>query len=300
MKKLLVFVFSLIFAVAATYAQNTATVTTEGDDNVNSVTQSGSNEAIIDQLANNSDVTVTQLGTDNFARVDQDGKWPVGPVVSESATQYQDGTNLEARIKQQTDSGHGGSSASQTQEGVDHYAKAWQFSWNSSIIQEQYGSEGGNWAEAYQKHYNNSITQIQDGKGNVAAVDEQSGWGSVVGNSASQTQIGNWNHTLIGQNGGDGNSAEVVQSGHDNWAGYGLSGGGQYGIYQTGSMNDAVVTQNDNVNKSEVFQSGYGNEVDVLQNGGAGLFNSYGDYVNKSDVTQTGDNNSTSVTQTFN
>ncbi len=299
MKKLIILLLCLGIP-AILFAGNTATVTTTGNTNTATITQTGdSNQGVIDQTANTSTATQNQTGTNNDAYIQQLGKWPAGPVVNETALQTQDGSGHQAEIKQVTDSGHGNSTATQTQSGANHYAKAGQFSWNSTIDQTQNGSDQ-NWAEAYQKGNENHIVQIQDGRGNVAAVDEQDGWGSPsTGSEARQEQTGRWNHSLIGQYGGDLNIAKVYQTGDDNWAGYGLSGGGQWGIYQSGSTNSAIVTQNLNVNKSEVFQYGNGNDATVTQNGGTGLFGDYGDYVNKSVVTQTGDNNTSTVTQTY-
>lgn len=299
MKHLFIVLFAIIFMSSFVFAQsNTSTITTEGDGNTATATQIGStNNAVIDQTANTSTATQYQLGSNNKATITQYGQWPAGPVVNQVAIQTQTGSGHEAQIRQITDSGNGNSTSEQLQDGAGHYAKAWQFSWNSEITQTQY--DENNWAEAYQKGFNNTIEQIQDGKGNVAAVDEQTGWGSVYGNFAGQYQTGRWNHSLIGQNGGDGNNATVTQIGDDNWAGFGLSGGGQWGIYQSGSGNIADVNQNLNVNKSEVFQYGNGNTVNLTQNGGTGLFNTYGDYVNKSIVTQNGNENTGTVTQTY-
>lgn len=301
MRKLTLLMVTLLVSAGLVVGQNTSEVLTEGDNNTNSVTQTGSNTAYIDQLANSSSATQIQDGSGNDARITQDGKWPEGPVVSETAYQNQSGMNHEARIKQQTDSGHGNSSASQTQSGDGgHYAKAWQFSWNSSIIQTQSGDGTQNWVEAHQKGNHNSITQTQDGVGNVAAVDEQNGWGGpLTGSSITQIQIGKYNHTLVGQYGGHSNDVMVEQYGWDNWAGEGLAGGGLYGVYQSGSENTANITQNDNVNKSELLQDGIGNTATVTQNGGSGWFNDYGDYVNKSNIDQTGDGNTSTVTQTY-
>lgn len=299
MKKIISILGILAFTAGIAFAQsNVADISTTGDLNTTTILQTGTNnDGVISQVANSSSATQTQTGASNEASIMQYGLWPAGPVVNQVAAQTQIGNNNEAQIRQITDSGNGNSLATQLQDGSGHYTKAWQFSWSGKIQQEQFGQN--NWAEAFQKGYNNTIIQIQDGTANVAAVDEQDGWGSVHGNLAEQYQYGNWNHSLIGQYGGDGNKAKVTQDGNDNWAGFGLSGGGLWGIYQAGNGNEVIVEQNLNVNKSAAFQYGDANLISVTQNGGTGLFNTYGDYVNKSEVTQNGNGNAADVVQTF-
>ena len=306
MLKRILTLISIVFVVSGlALAGNTATITQDGDDNTASATQSGDlNTATIDQIANDSSATQSQTGNNNNATILQEGKWPDGPVFNESASQTQNGNNNVAEIKQITDSTHGGSTAKQVQNSNGNYARAWQFSWNSTIIQKQ-SVGNNNELQAYQTGNAGYIKQVQEGQDNIAAIDEQGGGGWTLGNTATQTQIGNWNKSLISQYGtggsksAEGNEAHVVQNGSDNWAGEGLFGTGLFGIYQEGNYNYARIKQNDNVNKAEAFQYGDFNTINITQNGGSGLFGTYGDYVNKCVVTQTGDGNSGAVNQTY-
>lgn len=268
MRNLLCVLMILFVSASLTFAQtNTQTATVIGNGNENLVNQIGNdNQATIFQRANTSKATQLQNGSFNKAAIEQEGQWPLGPVVNEIAKQDQLGTNHQAYIKQVTDSGNGGSKTEQKQTGHNHYAKAWQFSWNSEIYQTQTGI-AQNWAEAYQKGRYNKIEQIQDGHGNVAAVDEQSGgWGG--GNTVKQEQYGRWNHTLVVQLNGNLNKANVKQTGDDNKVGSGLFGGGDFGIYQNGSLNTADVEQNFNVNWAKITQNGNSNTATVTQYGG--------------------------------
>lgn len=287
---------------------HSAVITILGDDNYTSQVQSGttSNHASIDQTANSSSAEQTQTGSYNQATITQLGQWPAGAVVNETAIQTQSGDAHEAAISQITDSGHGGSSTTQTQSGYNQFAFAGQYSWNSIIIQTQSGPSR-NWAEAYQAGNNNYVRQIQDGEGNRARVDEQTG-GWTQGNTAIQVQTGRWNNALIEQYdvngakswpGGNGNTAEIYQTGDDNWAGDGYGVATEYGIRQWGDDNTAIVTQNDVANKSQVLQVGIGNTVNVTQGGGTGLFGAFGTYWNVSDVVQNGNYNAATVTQTY-
>jgi len=126
-----------------------------------------------------------------------------------------------------------------------------------------------------------------------------SGWSLIKGNYVMQIQSGSRNHSLIGQVGGVANIAKVFQQGNDNWAGYGITDKGQWGIYQEGSKNYAGVKQFGDLNKSEVTQCGNYNEIHISQFGGINLLNCSGGYVNKTKITQIGDGNSAIVTQTF-
>jgi hypothetical protein len=285
-----------------------AVTTILGDDNYTSQQQSGttSNNASIDQTANSSSAEQTQTGSYNQATITQLGQWPAGAVIHETAIQIQTGDEHDAEISQITDSGNGGSSTTQTQTGYNQFAFAGQYSWNSTIIQTQNGSSR-NWAEAYQAGNNNYVRQIQNGEGNRARVDEQTG-GWTQGNTAIQEQTGRWNNALIEQYdvngakswpGGNGNTAEIYQTGDDNWAGDGYGAATEYGIRQWGDDNTAIVTQNDVANKSQVLQVGIGNDVNVSQGGGTGLFGAFGTYWNVSNVDQTGNYNNATVTQTY-
>lgn len=304
MKKLFAIFVSVMFLAGFAFAQNTSTVDQTGDGNDADVTQTGSNTASIEQIANNSTATQIQDGTGNVADLDQKGGWPAGStVVNETGYQEQIGSNNTATLWQLADGGSGGNTGNQYQEGSNNLVVAWQHTVDSDVDQDQIGN--GNEAHSYQVGFNGYIKQYQNGTDNVAAVDEQAGGGWVVGNIAEQSQTGNWNKSEISQYGtggaknAQGNKAYITQNGSDNWAGEGLYSNGLFGIYQEGNYNEAEVTQNDNVNKSEVFQYGDGNMVDVNQTGGTGLFGDYGDYVNKSTVTQTGDNNNSTVNQTY-
>lgn len=297
----------MVFAVSMAMGQsNVASVSSTGNDNTAGITQTGTfNDADIDQTANNSDAAQTQTGNYNQATITQLGQYPPGAVTDETAIQIQTGDDHEAVISQITDSEHGGSSTQQTQSGTNQYAFAGQYSWNSEIIQTQSGPSI-NWAEAYQTGNNNYIRQIQDGEGNRARVDEQTG-GWTQGNTAIQEQTGNWNNALIEQYdvngskspGGNGNSAEIYQTGYDNWAGDGYGDATEYGIRQWGDDNTAIVTQNDVANKSQVLQVGVGNTANVTQGGGTGLYGAFGTYWNVSDVVQNGNGNAATVAQTF-
>jgi minor curlin subunit len=289
MKHIFIVLFTLIMMSSFAIAQsNIADIETLGNENSAGITQTGSNNnGVIDQWANNSAAMQTQTGHNNEARIDQLGDWPAGPVVNQTATQIQTGNYNNALILQKTDSGSGGSTAVQTQSGIDQYARAWQFSQNSTIVQDQTG-DSRNWAEAYQAGSNNYIRQIQDGEGNRARVDEQTG-GWISGNTAIQEQTGNWNNALIEQYdingakswpGATGNIAEIYQNGYDNWAGDGYGAATEYGIRQWGDNNTAVVEQYDAANKSQVLQVGNDNTVKVDQSGGVGLFGAFGTYWN--------------------
>jgi hypothetical protein len=132
---------------------------------------------------------------------------------------------------------------------------------------------------------------------NVAPVEEPSAWSLINGNYIMQIQSGDRNHSLIGQIGGAGNIAKVLQQGNDNWAGYGIAGKGQWGICQVGCKNYDEVKQFGDLNKSEAYQYGNYNEIYITQYSDAGLCNKFGGYVNKAKITQTGDGNYAVVTQ---
>jgi hypothetical protein len=234
----------------------------------------------------------------------QKGGWPAGShSLGETGTITQLGTDNVAILRQLADADAGSNIGNQYQDGLANLAVAWQHTVNSEVDQDQLGDN--NEARVYQTGFNGYVRQYQQGLQNIAAVDEQGGGGWVVGNSATQIQIGNWNKSEISQYGtggaksAQGNIAEVYQYGSDNWAGEGLYSNGLFGILQEGNYNSATVTQNDNVNWSEVFQIGDGNNADVTQNGGAGLYGTYGTYVNQSSVSQTGNNNNSVVGQTY-
>ncbi len=303
--KRIIFIIGLSLLIATfAFAQNKSTITTTGNDNTASATQTGSNEASIEQIANNSTATQLQDGSGNKADLDQKGGWPAGStVLNEIGYQEQTGNNNQATLWQLADGGSGGNNGNQYQEGNGNKVIAWQHTVNGVVDQDQIGNN--NEAHAYQTGFNGYIKQNQNGTANIAAVDEQGGGGWVVGNKAEQTQTGNWNKSEISQYGtggaksGQGNEAYITQIGHDNWAGEGLFNNSMWGIYQKGNYNVATVNQNDNVNKSQVFQSGDLNTSTVTQNGGTGLFGDYGMYINQSTVTQTGNNNNCNVTQTY-
>ena len=294
----------MILITGLIYAQNTSNISSTGDDNIANVSQTGQNISDILQLSNNSTGTVVQNGQNNKSDLDQKGGWPAG---SKSLDEYayieQIGSGNQAQLWQLADENTGSNIGNQNQNGDDNMAVAWQHTVNADLDQDQIGSD--NEARSYQTGFNGYVKQSQNGIQNIAAVDEQGGGGWVNGNSAVQIQEGNWNKSEISQYGtggaksAQGNIANVSQYGSDNWAGEGLYSNGLFGIYQAGNYNIANVTQNDNVNWSEVLQFGDGNNVSVTQNGGTGLFNSYGSYVNQSSVTQVGNDNNVVVNQTY-
>ena len=309
MKKI-IFLFALVFAVIMVMAQsNVADITTDGDNNQATSIQLGSNNsATIDQFANESEATQTQIGSDNVANIEQFGSWPgVDRAYNVTAVQSQTGTGHQAYIRQMPGDYAGNSSAQQLQNGANHYALIDQFAENSIVYQEQIGS-ARNDAEAYQTGTGNYISQFQNGQGNRARVDEQTGFGGYQNNVAIQSQVGNWNNALIEQYnvsggkswpGATGNTAEIYQTGDDNWAGDGYGAATEYGIRQWGNDNTAIVTQNDVANKSQVLQVGIDNTANITQGGGTGLYGAYGIYWNQSDIVQTGDGNTANVTQTY-
>jgi len=305
MKKL-IFLFAMMFAVGMAMAQsNDASISTTGDDNIASITQAGlSNLATIEQIADNSSAIQIQNGESNVADLDQKGGWPSDSKVDgETGYQNQQGNNNHATLWQLADEGNGGNDGNQFQDGSNNIAVAWQHTVNATVDQDQVGTN--NEAMAFQNGFNGYIKQEQNGIQNIATVDEQGGGGWDNGNSAIQIQQGNWNKAQISQYGtggaksAQGNSASITQTGDDNWAGEGLYSNGLFGIYQEGNYNNATVEQNQNVNKSEVFQYGDDNIATVVQNGGTGLFGDYGDFVNKSLINQNGNGNTANVTQTY-
>ena len=306
MKKLFVDLI-LVFSIASFgFAQNTSTVNTTGNNNTTLTTQTGSNVATINQIKVDwSSATQTQNGTGNIAEIKQETYFwgPGNNSDHNTAAQEQYGQSNNALIWQKPDPNLGHNTAVQYQNGSTNKLIAWQFAVNGEVHQDQIGNN--NEAHSYQTGFNGYVKQYQEGMQNIAAVDEQGGGGWVTGNIAMQTQIGNWNKTEISQYGtggsktAQGNQAYVDQEGSDNWAGEGLFSNGLFGIYQEGNYNISTVTQNNNVNKSQVFQYGDNNSATVTQNGAPGLFGTYGDYVNKSTVTQTGNNNNGTVTQTY-
>lgn len=304
MKKIFAIVLAIFILTGFVLAQNTSTITSTGNDNQASATQCGSNEAAIEQIANNSTATQIQNGDGNKADLDQKGGWPAGStVINETGYQEQLGNNNQATLWQLADGGNGGNNANQLQQGDNNKAITWQHTVNAIADQDQIGN--GNEAHIYQTGFNGFVKQEQIGTGNIAAVDEQGGGGWVSGNKAEQIQTGNWNKSEISQYGtggaksAQGNEAYVTQNGHDNWAGEGLYSTHLWGIYQEGNDNTATVTQNLNVNKSQVLQVGNNNLATVSQDGGVGLFGDYGGFVNQSLVNQTGNTNNATVTQVY-
>ena len=158
MKKL-TFLFTMVIAISMAMAQsNDADISSVGDNNTTNISQTGSsNDADIDQTANLSTALQTQSGSSNQAIITQLGKWPDGPVVSEIAIQTQTGDNHFATVSQITDSNNGGSLSNQTQSGQNQFARAFQYSWNSTIIQTQTGPP-----ETGQKHTKKVMVIILD------------------------------------------------------------------------------------------------------------------------------------------
>ncbi|HPG40734.1 MAG TPA: hypothetical protein PLP19_16810 [bacterium] len=305
MKTLFTFILCLAMAGFVFAASNSATISTTGSGNTASASQTGSsNAATIEQIANTSTATQIQDGSGNVADLDQKGGWPAGStVVGETGAQEQHGNNNQATLWQLADGGNGGNTGTQYQEGNTNKVTAWQHTVSSTVDQDQIGNS--NEANSYQTGFNGYVRQVQDGTANIAVVDEQGGGGWVVGNTAIETQTGRWNTATIVQYGtggaknAQGNYAEVTQTGDDNKTGKGLFSNHDFGIYQAGNYNTASVTQNLNVNKSDVDQLGDSNTASVVQNGGTGLFGDYGDFVNKATVMQNGTGNNATVNQTY-
>jgi len=283
MKRLIIFVVSIMFSFGILLAQNTAYIEQVGNDNIAEQNQTGSgNDASIKQLAPWGIPTVGSVGAEAY--------------------QTQNGTNNTAIIEQFTDDGVGGSVSTQIQmNGTGNIARANVLQYNNTTYQEQ---RDGNSNRAYiftAGGINQDARQIQIGNRNWANIDRQGHFGTYGAtwpwyseNYAQQYQQGDDNSALLAQNGND-NTAEQSQFGSNNWSGEQWFPQGLFGIYQEGDDNEAYVTQNDDWNYSKVYQYGDFNDATVIQNGAIGG----SAVVNTSTITQNGDNNVANVTQTY-
>lgn len=243
-----------------------------------------SNEAYVDQLGDNQDVSVTQTGFTNFADVDQftDNSG------AQAATVLQTGTSNMAIVSQsQTGGGNnGGNSAYIEQIGTGN---------SSTQISIAPASQSGQILSGYQDGNSNVLNQtISRGYTNSLEAEQYG-----TGNIATQTNSGNHSHGEVYQNGSS-NVAEQSLSGTNN--GY---SSGSVSIEQFGTENYASQMiegfGSSHWNNTEIYQEGMNN--DAWQAGSGRWLNAELSQVgndNWSMQSMSGERHSSTVTQTGN
>jgi len=290
MKKVSLFL-GMVLAASFAMAQNTATVTDNGDGNRSYVNQLGAtNNAIIDQIGdlNNADFIepwdhfkssidgigilakdargVTQVGDDNTGIIIQHnafvGIGQAGPIAGLKQT----GNKNTASITQTASSAW-----------MQDYAWAKQSGDGNNSTQNQISTN------SYSFILQQGVTQVDPNVavGNTATTQQIS-----TSSNANIWQIGERNNAYqlqtVGTGWSSGNLAEATQNGNDN-----ISNQYQYGSSNTAktqqltNWNVANITQNGNANRAEVLQeTGDVNIVNLTQDGGA-----------QADIVQDGDHN---------
>lgn len=238
----------LIFLTSLTFAQNTATVSSEGDRNRVEVNQSG----------NNISADVSQTGDDNTAGLLQSGTGLVEADVDQS------GNTNQADVHQHASSGHtftlirviGDDNTTNVEQGA-----------NSTSSQEQTGNY--NTADVAQGGSGSQLSeaqQTQSGHHNRAAIDQD--W-APKGHAARQEQSGSHNESYITQRQGYNtarNDALVHQLGNDNYAEVEQTFGGvQSATGPEDMINKVVLEQMDDDNRAWIRQVGDKNQVNLHQ-----------------------------------
>ncbi|GAB4328272.1 MAG: hypothetical protein Kow0037_02460 [Calditrichia bacterium] len=292
MKKLFSFLVILALTVSVSLAQNTATANQNGDFNNATITQTGSNEAYVEQNSsanalnkgNVVSVNQTLVGTlQNKSTVYQGDITKNKRAKRALATVQQTGEGNEALIYQVASKGV----TEQLQTGNLNYAEA-TTSGGVKVYQTQQGNE--NYVRLGQGlMQNGQVDQYQEGDKNRAGI-------TVAGPGTRsahlrQKQIGNENESyIIGFRGNPGMLSYIDQFGNQNWADLQLTGGQKNGfvITQDGNLNtlDADITKNENY--MDLYQLGNENDINIMiQNSGE----------NTVTVSQTGNLNVANINQ---
>ncbi|MDZ7659863.1 curlin repeat-containing protein [Fodinibius sp.] len=297
MKKLFAITFMVLFSVTMTYGQNDAETEQIGDNNEVTVAQVGSNNATAYQGTQKYSSSPVAVAEGNKAAITQDGSFEAFVIQGDAGTALNSNSSID-------------------QSGIDGYAAILQgvynggtaVSTNASVVQE----ESGNIAQIRQglggTTEGGSASMTQTGSGNTGiiyqGVQAQS---SSLDNTATLTQNGNNNSSttifqgsmmsLAGPGSGAGtaedNTGTIIQNGNSNGTNgdgvrinQGINGGSAFNntgyILQDGDLNNAIVNQ------------GVGNNM-LSEDSDASIYQ-YSDS-NVASVDQAGNNNSATITQ---
>lgn len=335
MKKLFALLTVVLFA-GFVMAQNTATVTESGNLNKATVTQTGSNDVVVDQLNSTSNTaTVTQTGSNEAyltqGMVENYYSAPYNistnmPASNNLGTINQLGTDNYLEIVQVGDNNDG--SINQDGDGnIGYIYQGWPFGfWGETAVTSALSNSNGvvdikqvgvdN--QGYVWQYGgtgNKVNIYQDGNSNVSQIAQGFIYDdanydfthpvyNTVGNYAEVNQYGDDNIGKAFQLGND-NSFELTQNGNGNTVGgRGLSGleASRNGYFaQDGNGNIFVGEQNNGATLDDAsFQFGDGNNIDLLQGVGDNALIQQSGNVNTANVYQLGGGQDASVIQTGN
>jgi len=305
MRKVSLLIVAFLFTAGMAFAQNTTDIDQDGTGLTATVDQSGTdNDAVAFQRGSfNKEITITQVGTDNWARSSQTNTGNYTELTR--AVQDQTGNDNEAEIIQTGRS----VTASQTQYGNDNWAFINQASYVDA--QQDQGDEGnqgqyGNDNHAEIEHQGQNFANIRSQATQLQVGDDNYAWMWQQGqqnNSATHQQFGDWNEISTKQNGRH-NTIHITQNDDNNIvAGVTMSSSlafnaGGYGL-QEGDDNSITILQDGEVGGdaneigfyqtdgawADIHQFGEGNLTLIHQEGGVAT------------VLQGGSNNVANVTQ---
>lgn len=291
MKKLTTITIALLFATGSAYAQNNDASTTQtGDDNdalveqvgisnVADVSQDGdNNEATVQQgefgannvQSNYAEASISQVGSENEAAVNQRQGWSGGSAVSIHSIE-QDGLRNTGLLT----TFNGGNEGSVTQLGNDNYANGRQAGSGHDLDIYQEGSDNEARINQLSGASGNSADIAQRGSDNYGLVEQSSTSGNRAGqwvagddNTVIQTQTSDDNRQRV-EITGDSNTYTTLQEGGSGNALYINSRGtgpGSNSSFAYNSDFDAVQSGSGNLISGEM--SGYNNSLTITQFGG--------------------------------
>jgi hypothetical protein len=248
---------ALTCAATAGAQDNISSVTQTGSNADATTTQSGSaNEAtVLQSTGTGADSLIEQNGTANVAMVTQSDEGEITSI--NKSTVIQTGERNSASLVQESNGASGG---------------------HTSVIQ-QIGDE--NLAQVNQLNFSDNSVINQQSDSNIALVDQ--GTGMFFGDGYTSN-----NRSVITQSGDGGHTAIVSQD---------LVFGSRSDIEQVGATNFAQVTQTAFVSSSAIIQEGEGNVATTTQGSAANLGLLFDSASDLAFVKQVGDRNGSDIVQ---